>query len=157
MPIVAQLECDGSPNAGDKGSGYDAALYGTAMLGVARPSLWRHGDFRRLWAAATVSVLGSQVTLIAVPYIALTMLQATVFEVSLLAAIEMLPFLLFTLPAGAWLDRVRRPRPKFGQCRAGAFLRPHPAPVSSTARAGLRPPPERVREWRTLSCLRFAV
>jgi MFS family permease len=78
------------------------------MLGVARPSLWRHGDFRKLWTAATVSVLGSQVTLIAVPYIALTMLDATVFQVSLLAAVEMLPFLLFTLPAGAWLDRVRR-------------------------------------------------
>ncbi len=78
------------------------------MLGIARPSLWRHGDFRKLWTAATVSVLGSQVTLIAVPYIALTMLHASVFQVSLLAAVEMLPFLLFTLLAGAWLDRVRR-------------------------------------------------
>ncbi len=78
------------------------------MLGIARPSLWRHGDFRKLWTAATVSVLGSQVTLIAVPFIALTMLHASVFEVSMLAAVEMLPFLLFTLPAGAWLDRIRR-------------------------------------------------
>jgi MFS family permease len=78
------------------------------MLRVARPSLWRHGDFRKLWTAATVSLLGSQVTLIAVPYIASTMLRATVLQVSLLAAFEMLPFLLFTLPAGAWLDRVRR-------------------------------------------------
>ena len=78
------------------------------MLGIARPSLWRHGDFRKLWTAATVSVLGSQVTLIAVPYIALTTLHASVLQVSLLAAVEMLPFLLVTLPAGAWLDRVRR-------------------------------------------------
>ena len=78
------------------------------MLGVAKPSLWRHADFRKLWAAATISVMGSQVTLFAVPFIALTMLQASVFQVSLLTAIEMLPFLLFTLPAGAWLDRVRR-------------------------------------------------
>jgi MFS family permease len=78
------------------------------MLGVARPSLWRHADFRKLWAAATISVMGSQVTLFAVPFVALTMLQASVFQVSLLTAIEMLPFLLFTLPAGAWLDRVRR-------------------------------------------------
>ena len=61
-----------------------------------------------VWGAATVSVIGSQVTLIAIPFIALTMLHAGVFEVSLLAAVEMLPFLLFTLPAGAWLDRVRR-------------------------------------------------
>jgi MFS family permease len=52
--------------------------------------------------------MGSQITLIAVPFIALTMLHATALQVSLLAAVEMLPFLLFTLPAGAWLDRVRR-------------------------------------------------
>ena len=78
------------------------------MLGVARPSLWRHGDFRKLWAAATISVVGSQITLFAVPFVALTMLNASVFQVSLLMAVEMLPFLLFTLPAGAWLDRVRR-------------------------------------------------
>ena len=78
------------------------------MSGIARPSLWRHRDFMKLWSAATISVLGSQVTLFAVPFIALTMLGASVFQVSLLAAVEMLPFLLFTLPAGAWLDRVRR-------------------------------------------------
>jgi len=62
----------------------------------------------KIWSAATVSVVGSQVTLIAVPFIAVTMLGAGVFQVSLLTAVEMLPFLLFTLPAGAWLDRVRR-------------------------------------------------
>jgi MFS family permease len=81
---------------------------GLVMAGIARPSLWRHRDFMMIWSAATVSILGSQVTLIAVPFIALTMLGASVFQVSLLAAVEMLPFLLFTLPAGAWLDRVRR-------------------------------------------------
>ena len=78
------------------------------MAGTARPSLWRHRDFMMVWSAATVSILGSQVTLIAVPFIALTMLGSSVFQVSLLASVEMLPFLLFTLPAGAWLDRVRR-------------------------------------------------
>lgn len=80
----------------------------SGMTSGKRPSLWRHRDFVRLWSAATVSVLGSQVTVIALPYIALTMLGASVFQVSTLAAVEMLPFLLFTLPAGAWLDRVRR-------------------------------------------------
>ena len=69
------------------------------MAGSARPSLWRHRDFVKIWSAATVSVLGSQVTIIAVPFIALTMLGASVFEVSLLIAVEMTPFLLFTLPA----------------------------------------------------------
>jgi MFS family permease len=78
------------------------------MSGPIRPSVWRHRDFAKLWSAATVSVLGSQITLIAVPFIALTMLGASAFQVSLLAAVEMLPFLLFTLPAGAWLDRIRK-------------------------------------------------
>ena len=75
------------------------------MASLARPSVWRHRDFVKLWSAATVSVLGSQVTVIALPYIALTMLGASVLAV---AAVAMLPFLLFTLPAGAWLDRTRR-------------------------------------------------
>jgi MFS family permease len=80
------------------------------MAGVARPSLWRHRDFVKIWSASTVSLLGSQVTLFAVPFIALTMLGASVFQLSLLTTVEMLPFLLFTLPAGAWLDRMlRRP------------------------------------------------
>jgi MFS family permease len=80
----------------------------TGMIGISKPTLWRHRDFVKIWSAATVSILGSQVTIIAVPFIALTMLGASVFQVSLLTAVEMLPFLLFTLPAGAWLDRVRR-------------------------------------------------
>ena len=82
----------------------------TGMADIARPSLWRHRDFVKIWLASTASLLGSQVTLFAVPFIALTMLGASVFQVSLLTAVEMLPFLLFTLPAGAWLDRMlRRP------------------------------------------------
>ena len=75
---------------------------------IARPALWRNRDFIKIWSAATVSVIGSQITMLALPFIALTMLGAGVFQVSALAAVEMLPFLLFTLPAGAWLDRVRR-------------------------------------------------
>ena len=80
------------------------------MTGIARPPLWQQRDFVKIWSAATVSTLGSQITIIAIPFIALTMLGANVLQVSLLVAVEMLPFLLFTLPAGAWLDRVlRRP------------------------------------------------
>jgi len=78
------------------------------MAAIARPSIWRQRDFIKIWSAATVSVFGSQVTIIAVPFIAVTMLHAGVFQVSLLTSVEMLPFLLFTLPAGAWLDRARR-------------------------------------------------
>ena len=74
----------------------------------ARPSLWHHADFVKLWSAATISLMGSSVSQIAIPFIAAVLLRASAFEVALLGTIEMLPFLLFALPAGAWLDRVRR-------------------------------------------------
>ncbi|MGA3030179.1 MAG: MFS transporter [Candidatus Limnocylindrales bacterium] len=73
-----------------------------------RASLWRHREYMKIWSAATISQMGSQVSLLAIPYIAAKVLNASAFEVALLGAAEMLPFILFTLPAGAWLDRVRR-------------------------------------------------
>jgi MFS family permease len=73
-----------------------------------RPSLWHHADFMKIWTAATVSLMGSQVSQLAIPFIAAVLLNATPLEVSLLGVVEMLPFVLFTLPAGAWLDRARR-------------------------------------------------
>ena len=73
-----------------------------------RQSLWHHADYRRIWSAATISLMGSQVSQFAIPYIAAVVLKAPALQVALLVTIEMLPFILFTLPAGAWLDRVRR-------------------------------------------------
>lgn len=75
-----------------------------------RGLLWRHGDFLRLWAAQTISQFGSQVSLIALPLVAIVALKASALEVALLGAVEMLPFLLIALPAGVWVDRLpRRP------------------------------------------------
>ena len=37
-------------------------MEGRGMRSLARPSLWRHRDFMKLWSAATVSVIGSQMT-----------------------------------------------------------------------------------------------
>jgi MFS family permease len=70
--------------------------------------LLRQVDFRRLWVGETVSQFGSQVSLLAIPYIATVVLQVTPFEVALLGAVQFLPFLLFALPAGVWVDRLRR-------------------------------------------------
>jgi MFS family permease len=71
-------------------------------------SLWRHADFLKLWAAATVSQLGAQITLIALPLVAVLVLEASAFQVALLTAFDFLPFLLFGLPAGVWVDRLAR-------------------------------------------------
>lgn len=71
-------------------------------------SLLRHADFRKLWAAETISVVGSQVSQLAIPLVAILVLHATALEVGLLTAVEFLPFLLVGLPAGVWVDRMRR-------------------------------------------------
>jgi MFS family permease len=72
--------------------------------------LWRDADFLRLWSAQTISQLGSQVTLLALPLAAILVLDASTFEVALVGVFQLLPFLLLTLPAGVWVDRLpRRP------------------------------------------------
>ena len=73
-----------------------------------RPSLWRRADYVKIWTASTISLMGSQVSLIAIPFIAAVVLHASAFQVAMMGMFEMLPFILFALPAGAWLDRVRR-------------------------------------------------
>jgi MFS family permease len=70
--------------------------------------LLRHHDFRQLFVADTISQLGTQVSMLALPLIAVLALHADPFEVGLLAACETAAFLLIGLPAGAWVDRMRR-------------------------------------------------
>lgn len=65
-------------------------------------------DFRQLFFADTISQLGSQVSLLALPLVAVIALNASPFEVGLLAACDTAAFLLVGLPAGAWVDRMRR-------------------------------------------------
>jgi len=73
-----------------------------------RGGLWRHADFLKLWSAETISVFGSQIGQLALPLVAILVLDASAFEVALLGTIAFLPFILFTLPAGVWVDRLRR-------------------------------------------------
>jgi MFS family permease len=70
--------------------------------------LWRHGDFLRLWSAQAVSALGSQVSLLALPLTALLVLHAKPYQVALLATAGTLPTLAVGIPAGVWVDRLRR-------------------------------------------------
>ncbi len=74
----------------------------------ARPSLIQNRDFQKLWTAETISVFGSQVSALAIPLTAALILKVEPFAFALLGTIEFLPFILFTLPAGAWVDRLRR-------------------------------------------------
>jgi MFS family permease len=83
----------------------------------ARPLL-RQPDFRALWSAETVSELGTQVSVLAIPLMAIKVLHATTFQVGALTAIEFAPFVIVGLPAGAIVDRVRR-RPVMMVCDLG--------------------------------------
>lgn len=71
-------------------------------------SLWRHGDFMKLWAGQTVSELGSVVTRTAVPLVALLVLGAGPLQMALLVVSASLAVLLVGPFAGAWVDRLRR-------------------------------------------------
>ena len=70
--------------------------------------LWRERDFLRLWAGQSVSMVGSQVSSLALPLVAIVLLHASTFEVAALGVVEFLPFVVLTLPAGVWVDRLRR-------------------------------------------------
>jgi MFS family permease len=72
--------------------------------------LWRHSDFLKLWSAETVSQFGSQISQLALPLAAIDVLHVSAFKVATLTTVEFLPFLLVSLPAGVWVDRLpRRP------------------------------------------------
>jgi MFS family permease len=73
-----------------------------------RASLWRHKDFRNLWAARTVSLAGTQVTTLAIPFTAAVVLGASPMQMGVLTAAGFVPWLVFGLFAGALVDRVSR-------------------------------------------------
>ncbi len=71
-------------------------------------ALWGHSDFRRLWMGDTISQFGANVGMTVVPLLAAGVLNATPFEMGLLAAASTMAFLVIGLPAGVWVDRTRR-------------------------------------------------
>jgi MFS family permease len=73
-----------------------------------RPSLWRQPDFLKLWTAQTISQFGDEITGVAIPLVAIITLGAGALEMGILGVVRFLPFILFTLPAGVWVDRMRR-------------------------------------------------
>jgi MFS family permease len=73
-----------------------------------RWGLFANQGFRRVFAAAAASTVGTQVSFLAVPLLAVTVLNASPGQVGALGVLKTAAFLLVGLPAGAWLDRVRR-------------------------------------------------
>jgi MFS family permease len=72
--------------------------------------LWRNTEFNKLWFGNSVSLLGSQVTILALPLTAVLLFGAGPSETGMLTAAGVAPMVLFSLIAGAWVDRMpRRP------------------------------------------------
>jgi MFS family permease len=83
--------------------------------------LWSYPDFLKLWAGQTISLLGDQVSLLAIPLTAVTFLRASALQMGLLTAAGSVPALLFALVAGVWVDRLHR-RPILIIADLGRFL-----------------------------------
>jgi MFS family permease len=71
---------------------------------------WRLARFRWFWGGQTLSMVGDQVSAIAIPILAVVVLEASVAQMGLLAMASKLPILLIGLIVGVWVDRVRRRR-----------------------------------------------
>src|SRR2546428_12305050 len=98
-----------------------------------RGKLWRHADFLKLWTGETVSVFGSQVTLLAVPTVAILILHASPFQVGILSALEFLAFPTLGLVAGVFSDPPPR-RPIVVIWRVGRALALGAIPVAFVLR-----------------------
>jgi MFS family permease len=79
-----------------------------SRLALPPGDLLRDAVYRRLWSSILISSFGGQVTMLALPLTAAVLLHATPTQMGLLSAMEIAPFVLFSLPAGVWLDRVRK-------------------------------------------------
>ena len=77
-------------------------------LALAPDDLLHDATYRRLWTSILISSFGSQVTMLALPLTAAVLLHAAPTQMGLLTAMEIVPFVLFSLPSGVWLDRVRK-------------------------------------------------
>ncbi len=92
------------------------------MTAPADRPLWRHGDFNRLWAGQTVSVVGSSITQLALPTLAVLQLHAGPLQVGLIAACQRFAFPLLALPMGVLADRASRRRLMLGADLARCVL-----------------------------------
>jgi MFS family permease len=70
------------------------------------PPLLRQPEFMKLWAAQSISQLGDQITLLALPLVAVLTLDASAAQMGFLVAAELMPHLLFSLFAGVLIERV---------------------------------------------------
>src|SRR6266705_3675272 len=77
---------------------------------VRKETLWRNSNFLKLWTSETISQFGSQFTGLALPLTAIIILSADSVQVGILNFAGSVPWLIFGLLAGVWIDRHRKQR-----------------------------------------------
>ena len=77
---------------------------------VQKDTLWRNSNFLKLWTSETISQFGSQFTGLALPLTAIIILSADSVQVGILNFAGSVPWLMFGLLAGVWIDRHRKQR-----------------------------------------------
>jgi MFS family permease len=113
------------PSQAPRGSG--------GIRGVVPPGQHRaNSDFAKLWAGQSVSLIGTQVTLFAMPLVAIITLRASVFDIGVLNALRFVPVIIGSLFAGVLLDRRRR-RPVLIACGLGNAVLIGLVPIASAA------------------------
>lgn len=99
-------QSEGSPTGEPQASDPREEMQDAASL--APRSLWHDRNFLTMWGGQSLSQFGAQLTELAIPVLAVLVLGATEFEVGVLTAAGLAAFLVVGLPAGAWIDRLRK-------------------------------------------------
>ena len=105
---VEAISSSPSPHPGTGAGSNDSEQVRHVVHRIGAGALWRHRDFLRLWVGDTASQLGASFGNIALPYLAVTVLAASSFQMGILGTLQGLGFLLIGLPAGALVDRWRK-------------------------------------------------
>ncbi|MFI6602017.1 MFS transporter [Nonomuraea sp. NPDC050536] len=92
--------------------------------------LRKQREYRLLWSARTISITGSEVSKLAVPLTAVSLLAASPGQMGMLTAAASLPALLLSLQAGALADRLRRHRPLMIACELVSCVAAVSVPVA---------------------------
>lgn len=74
----------------------------------AGPGSRSRSNFLRIWFGQGASQFGSEISLLAIPTLAILVYDATPFEASVVGALGVIPFTLFSLPVGPLADRLPR-------------------------------------------------
>jgi MFS family permease len=94
--------------AGDRSAARRLRAALQARFALAPNDLLRDPVYRRLWTSVLTSSFGAQIMMLALPLTAAVLLHASPTQMGALTTMEILPFVLFSLPSGVWLDRVRK-------------------------------------------------